>query len=887
MLNGSAQYPSPAKALSDALKGAGSGGKYMARCPAHDDRTASLSIGEGKDGQLLLNCHAGCEYATVRGLLEQRGLLPETEIRAELPTIYTYVDEVHQPLLEVVRRADKKFHQQLPGGVRGSVKGVRIVPYRLPEIMEAIALPCPVFVVEGEKDADRLAKFGIAATCNAGGTGMRWRPEHSAFLHGADVIVIPDNDEPGRKHAEKVAKSVTEAGAVRVRVLAPFDVEGKKGSDVSDWLNAGGTVEALWALVERTQNWRPGRRVASDEDLRRAEEEAIAAEEAAQSRPARAVSSGDWLPSDGFKIHRDGSIFYSAGEDAEGGVVWRFLCSPFEVAARTSDGEKDDHGRLLRIYDELNDYWHEWAMPMRLLSGDVSAFLGDLFGMGLRVSLKAKTRMADLVMMARPTRKAVCVDQIGWHGGAFAMPSCVFSRSGQSEVVFQSRRHVRGGNFSTRGTLDGWRQNIAAPAAGNSRLVFAISAAFAGPCLFLVGDEGGGIHFHDKSSTGKTTALRVAGSVWGGGGAKGFVSNWRSTTNALEGRARAHSDTLLCLEEIGQGDPDAVLDSAYLFANGAGRGRLTAEAQLKQTPEWRLLFISDGEKSFTQLAEESSKKKIMAGQLVRVLDIPADAGQQRGLFDDLKGHTSGREFSEHLKLASARDYGTAAPAFLERLVADTEGATIFLLDQRDSFLLQNAAKSAAQVQRVAKKFGLIAAAGELAVKWGILPWEAGEATKQAKACFKVWLAARGTSGQIEVRQGIEHVRQFILRDGVSRFSPWEAPAAAAIRDRVGFVQYDAAQSAGNKATYFVLAPAWKTVCGGFDAAEVARALRENGVLEGEQVKGTDKWKTSKSIKLPAIGQARCYVIDAEKLFDEALLDEGPFSGVSGVSGVSQ
>lgn len=253
MLNGSAHYHSPAKALSDALKGSGSGGKYMARCPAHDDRTASLSIGEGKDGQLLLNCLAGCEYATVREMLEQGGHLPQAKIRAEPQAIYTYVDEFDKPLLEVVRRPGKQFHQRLPGGVKGPVKGVRVVPYRLPEALETIAMARPVFIVEGEKDADDLAKLGIAATCNAGGTGMGWRREHSRCLQGADAIVIPDNDESGRAHAEKVAKSLTEAGAVRVRVLALPGL--KEKGDVSDWLAAGGTAEKLWALAEAAPDW--------------------------------------------------------------------------------------------------------------------------------------------------------------------------------------------------------------------------------------------------------------------------------------------------------------------------------------------------------------------------------------------------------------------------------------------------------------------------------------------------------------------------------------------------------------------------------------------------------------------------------------------------------
>ena len=114
----------------------------------------------------------------------------------------------------------KDFRQRRPDGRGGHVwnlKDIRIVPYRLPEILEALALGEPVAIVEGEKDADRLAKLGIPATCNPGGAG-KWRDEFGAIFDGADVIVLPDNDDAGRDHAERVAKSLA-SHAARIRVV--------------------------------------------------------------------------------------------------------------------------------------------------------------------------------------------------------------------------------------------------------------------------------------------------------------------------------------------------------------------------------------------------------------------------------------------------------------------------------------------------------------------------------------------------------------------------------------------------------------------------------------------------------------------------------------------
>jgi hypothetical protein len=181
---------------------------------------------------------------------------PEPSAGRRPVAVYPYTDEAGELLFEVVRFDPKDFRQRHPDGRSGyvwNIKGVRPVPYRLPDLLEAVALGKPVYVVEGEKDVDRLAKLGVPATCNAGGAG-KWRDEFASFFAGADVIILPDNDDAGRDHAEKVAKSLASV-AVRVRVAELPDLP-RKG-DVSDWLDGGGTVEALLDIVERTPPWRP------------------------------------------------------------------------------------------------------------------------------------------------------------------------------------------------------------------------------------------------------------------------------------------------------------------------------------------------------------------------------------------------------------------------------------------------------------------------------------------------------------------------------------------------------------------------------------------------------------------------------------------------------
>jgi predicted P-loop ATPase len=181
---------------------------------------------------------------------------------SRLVAAYNYRDEHGELLFQVCRFDPKDFRQRRPDG-SGSwiwkVQGVRQVPYRLPELIGAPADE-PIFVVEGEKDVDNLAAVGVVATCNAGGAAKRrlgaaiekpkWRPELNSFFRDRNVVIIPDNDDAGRDHATAVARNLVSVAA-QVRILALPGMPPK--GDVSDWLNGGGTRDALKALGANAQ----------------------------------------------------------------------------------------------------------------------------------------------------------------------------------------------------------------------------------------------------------------------------------------------------------------------------------------------------------------------------------------------------------------------------------------------------------------------------------------------------------------------------------------------------------------------------------------------------------------------------------------------------------
>jgi RecA-family ATPase len=187
----------------------------------------------------------------VLDLLKRAGLAPEQgNGSTPLEIAYPYEDAEHHLLRQVVRRPGHKFVQRRPDpGGNGAwvydTKGVPDVPYRLPELVASDADDVPIFIPEGEKDVDNLRRLGLVATCNAGGAG-KWKPELNGWFRERAVVILPDNDEPGRKHADQVAAQLLPiARSVLILVLPGLREKG----DVSDWIDAGGTREELLELV--------------------------------------------------------------------------------------------------------------------------------------------------------------------------------------------------------------------------------------------------------------------------------------------------------------------------------------------------------------------------------------------------------------------------------------------------------------------------------------------------------------------------------------------------------------------------------------------------------------------------------------------------------------
>jgi uncharacterized protein (DUF927 family) len=718
--------------------------------------------------------------------------------------------------------------------------------YRLPEILQNPA--AWVIVAEGEKSAEAAALLfpDMKATTPMHGAKSPHKTDWSV-LAGRTVVIATDHDQAGQGFGDKVHDLLMDAGMGEPegapcilhlhpeRLAAWIWKDGEKvlregeipqGWDIADALAEGWSTEAVTDMRGDLAFLPPYLNAEAREEIQQAASTKPVAKEAKREWPFRLTGNGVEK-----KVERTDK------ETGETTVEWKWFCSHLEVAAETRDAEGGDWGRLLVVVDRDRTA-KEWAMPMAMLAGDGTAYRERLLSLGLEMAPGrfAREALHEYISTARPKHKARCVSRVGWHGRAFVLPDgAIGARDGET-VILQTAGAMDHA-FRIRGTLEEWQQQVAQYAVGNTRLGLSLSAAFAAPLLHLTGAESGGFHLRGASSTGKSTALVVAGSVWGGGGLKGYIKQWRATDNGLEAVAAGHSDTLWCLDELSQIAPAAAGAAAYMIANGAGKARAGRNGEGRQAAEWRSLFLSSGEISIAdKLAEDGRGRRAAAGQQVRVVDIPADAGAKLGLFETLHGFPSAEAFARHLKAAASECYGHASRSFIEALTEAPEQAAQAVADCRAEFLAEHCPKGAdGQIERVAGRFALAGAAGEMATAFGILPWPPGEALRAAAACFKAWLDTRGGSDSAEDRDALAAVRRFIEAHGSSRFEPiaveGDGKVVSLSSDRI-FNRAGYRRTAINGATeYLVLPETWKAeVCAGLDATAVAKVLLAKGAL---------------------------------------------------------
>ncbi|WP_082501344.1 DUF927 domain-containing protein [Methylobacterium sp. Leaf88] len=595
--------------------------------------------------------------------------------------------------------------------------------------------------------------------------------------------------------------------------------------------------------------------------LRVEEPNTTAAPTASASGVRRYVSVGDF-------IMNEAGLTFDAGK----GRVR--VSGPIEILGRARDIAGRGWGLLLHWRDG-DGRRHEWVMPQALAHTDGNRIVQHLADGGLEIGSGPRVRamLVAYLAAANPERRITIVGRTGWHelphGRVFVLPDRTIPADGL-DVVLQAGEAGHAA-FSRSGTLEGWQSGVARPAQDHARLAFVVSASLAGPLLTLADVEGGGFNLFGASSRGKSTALQVAASAWGRGGTPGFVASWRSTANGLEGTAALHADTLLVLDELGQASSQAAGEAAYLLANGIGKARASRTGEVRTPAQWRVLFLSSGEDSLAaKLMEDDTGRRPKGGQAVRIVDLPADAGHGCGIFDVLpstsaEGEDAGRTLADALKTAAVRDFGHAGPAFIAALIAAELDNVRGQIRDIGAAFVQRAVPAGAdgQVARVAARFALVAAGGELATRLKIVPWSEGRAIAATHRLFEDWLRTRGGTGAAETGSGISQVRQFLEAHGESRFEPIDTDLVRPVHNRVGFVR-----GRGEDRHWLVLPETWRSeVARGYDPGALIRALAERGMALLGEPDGRGSTKLQRKERSP-LGNRRFYVVKSSIFDDE-------------------
>jgi uncharacterized protein (DUF927 family) len=692
-----------------------------------------------------------------------------------------------------------------------------------------------------------------------------------------------DHPEPrpvrGRRKA-KVAKGRKRKAATRSR--APK--QERKSVDPAameaavERLMALSSVKRGYALPIEAEKLGPRCLTWLKEQVKRAEKEQAELIKLSKRRPkgtgsrTKREADDDGVLWPQFYTMTDDGLFYQPapkdGDEDEDAPPPLWLSAPFRVLGATADSVSSTHGLLLEWFDNRESR-HTWAVPRKLMhipGNEIAAEL-DNAGLFCNNTLPAHEKLKVCLGALRSERQIRCVERAGWHDAAYVLPTGqVF---GGDALVMQSGNSVALETYAARGTLEEWKQGVAHYAIGNDRLMVSISAGFVAPLLVIVNVASGGAHFAGQSQIGKTTMQQCTGSIWGPGEPGRQVRGWRATANGLEGVAAERCDGVLTLDDTSTAeDPKDVVTVVYMLANQQGKARANRTGAAVPPLTWRVMVISSGEKTIAATLAEA-KKRLPAGAAVRMLDIPADAGVGHGVWQVLHGHPNGAALSNHLRVASTQYCGVAGPLFLEKLVAlrqrDPEALAAKLRDSIARFIRKFVPKGAdGQVQSAAERMGLIAAAGELAVAFGLLPWPKGAATAAAAACFRLWLDVRGGTEAAEDIAALRGIRTLLSSQG-ARFAPAQKPAANSygdppelprIRDQLGYVsmQGDAIDE------YWVLASLWQEVCAGFgiEPGKVTGTLRRKGYLLG----ATDKYPADVKQPWGRKSTIRVYRIDS-------------------------
>lgn len=450
----------------------------------------------------------------------------------------------------------------------------------------------------------------------------------------------------------------------------------------------------------------------------------------------------------GYVVTNRGIALTSDEED-----LAEWLCSEIKVVGTCHRVDGTCWGRLTEFRDPAGTKHTVYIAEDHSPSQVVKA----LQSCGLRVNrlLKGADRLLAALLSEWETSETyILVDRMGW-----VDTSCRTFVLAPDQVIGAQKVHVlqdlaTSADRRAAGSLAEWQSNVASNCEGNSILTLAVSAAFAAPLAQLLNVDSFTLHLRGHSSSGKTTALRVANSVWN---SPANMQTWRTTSSALERIASFANGSLLTLDELGEVSAQAADEASYMIGNGQGKRRARSGGGLSAYASWRLIALSTGEISLAEKVSEAGKKT-KARQEARFIDVEAD-GREFGVFDCIHDAQDGAAFSTDLSKAAAQFYGTPGTAFVEYLLsrsAKVKAALGPMLDRMENVIVDSAERPLdGPARRVARSLALVALGGEMARIAGIVRWQKIEALSAARQIFVHWQEEKQRPAQAVVDRVID------------------------------------------------------------------------------------------------------------------------------------
>ena len=521
-----------------------------------------------------------------------------------------------------------------------------------------------------------------------------------------------------------------------------------------------------------------------------------------------------------FDTNNRGVWWINVRTDKDGDIVEAeplLLSDPIDIIGTGQDND-GAYYRIIKFKDKITRQQKTAALPQaEIADGKCWGRLG-FYGLSIESNPTKRRKLADYLQKEGSQTAFTITDRAGWHEDSYIMPSGeTITATDKDPAIIYNGDTSQAKAYQPNGELTDWQQNIARYAVGNSRLCLALGASFAAPLLSLLNEESGGFHLMGDSSDGKTTAAKVALSVWGK--PSGSLLSWSGTKIGFSNTAAARNDGLLVLDEIGQASPHVIGDTVYSVMNGINKVQGAKQGGNRALSRWKVMMFSTGEKTPDSILKHH-KGDWNAGQAARLPSIRAAA--QYGIYDTLHGFEDGALLSEHIAQSAEKYHGTAGRLFIQQLLDDLEQAKQHATERMAAFMA-TIPELSGQARRVAKRFAIAAAALELAAPVTGLPVGVGMAG--VKKCFDEWLEANG-AGKHEDRRIIEQAEDFIAQHALgTRFMEWSDKSTN--KDHAGYRKQE-----GEKLELWVIRRVFANeIAQSFDEAKVCRVLADNGLLK--------------------------------------------------------